>query len=183
MIGGLSFSKRTPKSVFAIFFCLLIVEAPGPPQIEPKSQKIRKKTFKNQRQKKTYFWTPFFIDFSSFWPPKMDPKSSFFRIFCENDDLAKISKNHRKNNGFWWFLRVWASKNPTKIDAKTLSQKTSKKNLSKIDFALGFGLQKPPQTPPKSNKNALQSDVQRSLFCDAMEIAKKSAEGNGSRRL
>ena len=73
--------QRRPETVFSRFFAIL--GGPGASPNRTKIAKIRKKTLKNQRQKKTYFWTPFFIDFSPFWPPKMDPKSSFFRIFCE----------------------------------------------------------------------------------------------------
>ena len=107
---------------------------------------------KNQCQKNTLFSTPFFLDFSSFWPPKTEPKSSFFRFFFENVDFVKISKNHWKNNGFSWFFRFRGSKNPSKIDARTRSKKAPEKNIPKIDFGLRSDFPKLLKIDPTSKK-------------------------------
>ena len=94
-----------------------------------------------------------------------------------------MNKNRWKNYGFYWFFRFRASKNPPQIDAKTHSKKTSKKNLQKIDFGFFLGLPEPPEIPPNSFEILLESDVERSLFRDAMEIANKSSEGIGTHGL
>ena len=52
---------------------------------------------KNRCQKNTWFSTLFFLDFSSFWPPKTKPKSSFFRYFFENVDFVKIVLPSKRN--------------------------------------------------------------------------------------
>ena len=95
----------------------------------------------------------------------------------------KINKNQWKNDGFCWILKVRASKKPSKIDAKMRSKKTLQKKLPKIDFSIHFSFPKPPKIIPKSFEIAPQSDAERSLFRDAMEIANKSSQVNGERRL
>ena len=62
-------------------------------------------------------------------------------------------------------------------------EKNFEKNLAKIDFGLHFGLLKPPEILPKSSEIPPGSDVERSLFRDAMEPARKSGEINGPQRL
>ena len=71
--------KQVPKPSRTRFFQFFddFWEALGPPKMPPKS----KKTKKNRCQQNTCFATPFFLDFSSFWPPKTTPKSKFFRTF------------------------------------------------------------------------------------------------------
>ena len=62
-------------------------------------------------------------------------------------------------------------------------EKNFEKNLAKIDFGLHFGIPKPPEILPKSFEILLENDVERSLFRDAMQIAKKSSEVNVPRPL
>ena len=52
-----------------------------------------------------------------------------------------------------------------------------------VALILNFGSPKPSRIAPKSFKIAPQSDARRSLFRDAMQIAKKSSQTNGARRL
>ena len=78
---------------------------------------------------------------------KIDPFSHFFRKrrFCENCSFP-IGKP--------LFSSFRAFKKQPKIDAKTRSEKASKKNLPKIDFGLRFDLPKPPKIDPTSKKIA-----------------------------
>ena len=62
-------------------------------------------------------------------------------------------------------------------------EKNIEQKLSKIDLGINFGLPKPPKIASKTSKIALQSDAERSLFRDAMKIARKSSEVNGTHRL
>ena len=78
---------------------------------------------------------------------------------------------------------VRPSKKRPKMDAKTHSQKTSESNFQKIGFGIHFGLPKPFKIASKSRKIAPKSDAERSSFRDAMEIARTSAEINGTHRL
>ena len=55
-------------------------------------------------------------------------------------------------------------------------QKKHRKNASKIEFW-------PPCWPPKSSEILPKSDAERSLFRDAMEIARASSEINGTHGL
>ena len=82
---------------------------------------------------------------------KIDPFSHFFRKrrFCENCSFP-IGKP--------LFSSFRAFKKQPKIDAKTRSEKASKKNLPKIDFGLHFGLPKPPKIDPTS-KNIEKKSV------------------------
>ena len=118
----------------------------------------------------------FFVVLTSEHEAKIDYFSNAFRKrrFCKN--RAPVEAGAR-------FLRFGTCKNRPKIDAKTLSKKALQKHLAKIDFGLRFGLPKPPEIPPKSFKIPLESDVERSLFRDALGLAKKSSQGNGNRRL
>ena len=58
---------------------------------------------------------------------------------------------------------------------KKTRKKTSKKSI--LAFILAA------KTDPKSAKIAAESDAGRSLFCDAMEPANKSARGSGPQTL
>ena len=151
----------------------------GPPKIAEKLKKTRKKRY----LKKHYFQTWFFIDFSWFGHPKMNPKLNFLGRCFENIDFVKISQNHWKTNGFHWFLEVRPSKKRSKNDAETQLKKTSEKYLSRIDFDLHFNLRKPPQIAPKSSRDANRRGLGLSLFRDAMDLARKSSKSNGAQRL
>ena len=102
-----------PKSVFFNF--LAIFGAPGASQNRAKIAKNRKKAMKNRCRKNTRFSTPFFSDFSWFWPPKTIPKSSFFRYFFENADFVKIVVFLKENCYFSGF-------GPRKIDEKSCAK-------------------------------------------------------------
>ena len=65
---------------------------------------------------------------------------------------------------------VRLSKKRPKMDAKMHSKKTSKKNDPEIDLGFRYGLPKPTKIPPKTSKIAPPSDVERSLFRDAMQL-------------
>ena len=62
-------------------------------------------------------------------------------------------------------------------------KKNIEKNSSKIDFGVHFGVPKPPKMLRKPSQIASQSDAEQSLLRDAMEIAKKSSQGNGGHGL
>ena len=72
----------------------------------------------------------------------MEPKSRFFRYFFENVAFAKFAKNHRKNNGVYWFFELRAFKNPIKIDTEIVFENNFEKNIQKINFGIHFGLPK-----------------------------------------
>ena len=48
------------------------------------------KNAENAMLKNNAFFNRFLLEFSSLWPPKMDPKFNGFRIFIEKADFAKI---------------------------------------------------------------------------------------------
>ena len=119
-----------------------------------------------------------FIEFSTFWRPKTKPRFSGFRYFFDNADFMKIIDFFQEKQ---WFLRFGAFKNPCAIDAKARSKKASPKNLLKTTFGVDLGLRKPPKIIPKTFKIPSRSDVERSLFRDAMQLTRASAEVNGAR--
>ena len=87
--------KCVPKP-FPTRFCRFFIDVLSLGGL-PKSSQNRKKTKKSDEKsmsKKTWFSTPFFLDFSWFWPPKATPKSRFVRTFFEDVDFLKMSKNH-----------------------------------------------------------------------------------------
>ena len=86
-----AFQNRPERDFFDF---LLIFGAPRASQNRAKIMKNRKKAMKNRCQENTWLSTPFFLDFSWFWPPQTSPKSRFFRICFEDVDFLKISKNH-----------------------------------------------------------------------------------------
>ena len=57
------------------------------------------------------------------------------------------------------------------------------KKAPKIDFGVHFGLPKPSKTIPKTTRGTKKWGLEQSLFRDAMQIARASAEINGSHRL
>ena len=61
----------------------------------------------------------------------------------------------------------------TKFRRKKAFENDIEKKGSNIDFWGPFGF-------PKSSKIGPRSDIKRSLFCDAMQIARKSSQGNGT---
>ena len=110
----------------------------------------------------------------------METKSNFLAGFFENIDFLKVSQNHWKTNGFHWFLEVRPSNKRSKNDAETQLKKTSGKYLCRIDFDLHFNLRKPPKIAPKSTRDAKKRGLGRSLFRDAMEMARKSSQVSGA---
>ena len=74
----------------------------------------------------------------------MKPKLNFLGRCFENIDFVKISQNHWKTNGFYWFLEIRPSTKRSQNDAKTYLKKSLEQNHAKIDFDLHFDLPKPP---------------------------------------
>ena len=64
----------------------------------------------------------------------------------------------------------------TKIGCSNAMKNNIEKKASKSEFEKPFGL-------PKPLKIGFKSDVKRSLFCDAMEISRTSAQVNGRHSL
>ena len=128
-------------------------------KIEPKSLKSAKKRIKKSTLKKTCFSTTLFLDFSSLWPSKINPKSSCFRIFFENVDFAKILTKHwlcAQDSRFGFQKR---RKQSPKHRFKVALEKSIAKNVPKIDFGLHFGLQNLSKIAAKSKKFAFESEL------------------------
>ena len=62
-------------------------------------------------------------------------------------------------------------------------RKKHRKKTSQKSILVSQNLQKSLQNHEKSRKIAPQRDAERSLFRDAMELARKSSEVNGAQRL
>ena len=96
------------------FRFLAIFWSPGASQNRAKIVKIRKKRRLKIDVKKNILLNTIFIEFSSFWAPKTDPKSMIFRYFFETSILWKSMVFLRKNNDFQGF-------GPQKIHPKSMS--------------------------------------------------------------
>ena len=140
-------ASRNPCSIkFFQFFHFL--RGPGLPKSSQDRQNLRKKTLKNQCWKKMCFENNVYwiINiFASENGTKINAFSHFFRKrrFCEN---------HCFSNGKLLFSRFGTFKNPSKIDAKTRSNKTWPNTTPKIDFQVLLASQKPPKIYQKSKK-------------------------------
>ena len=55
-----------------------------------KGAKIQEENAENVMLKNNAFFNCFLLEFSSLWPPKMEPKFNVFRIFIEKGDFVKI---------------------------------------------------------------------------------------------
>ena len=113
----------------------------------------------------------FSIMFSHFFVALASQNGSqirFFTSFFENVDLVKILTKH-------WLC------------AENQGSDFKKSTKNQFNNALGEGiaknLPKPPQVPPKSTRGANTWSLERVWFRDAMQVARKSSEGNGRRRL
>ena len=126
--------------------------------------------------KKYVFSNTVFIVFSPFWPPKIEPKSMIFSIILKNVDFVKIMVFLKENCYFLGF-------EPSKNDQKSMPTSHSKNSSKKTSQNSILGPFWPPQNFRKTTKIAPRSDVKRSLFRDAMQPARKSAEINEGRRL
>ena len=120
---------------------------------------------KNRCQKNTWFSTPFFLDFSWFWPPKTTPKSTFFRYFFENVDLVKIIVFPKENCYFSGF-------EPPKNHEKSMPKRTRKKHRKKTSQKSILASVLASQTLPKSTqdrkktkKNAFQKKSENQTPC------------------
>ena len=131
------------------------------------------------RFKKTCFSTQFVLEFSSIWLPKTSTKSSFFRYVFDNIDFAEISKQIQKTIVFIDFSIF----EPPKIHSKSIPKMRPKKTLKNTSEKSILASMLASQSLSKSSKIASQSDAERSLFRDAMQIASKSPEVNARRRL
>ena len=103
----------------------------------------------------------------------------FFGTFSKTSILRKCSETLAVRTKIKVRSLQKRKKNHQKIDSQTHSKKASKKSFPEIDFGLHFDL----RNPPKTFKIAPKSEAKRSLFRDAMQLARKSAEINGRRRL
>ena len=177
--NSVSNPKCVPNASRTLFFRFLaIFPGPGASENRAKIFKIRKKTLKSWCWKIFIFWTQFFIEFSWFRPLK--PKSMIFHYFFDNADLMKnIDFPHEKP----WFSRFRASKNPTKIDVKSHSEKHRKKISEKSISAWILASQNILKSLQIRFGAHLESDVGRSLFRDAMEMARTSSQSNGNHGL
>ena len=87
-----------------------------------------------------------FFDLASKNGAKIDNFSFFFR-------QRRFCKNHAPVEAGARFLGFGASKNRTKIDAKTYSKITSKKKAQKSNFGIHFGVPKPLKSLRKAMLN------------------------------
>ena len=110
----------------------------------------------------------------------------FFVLASENESKIeqfahfhrkhKFCKNHCFPLGKIIIFLVRSLEKSTKIGCSNAMKNNIEKKASKIEFGKPFGL-------PKSLKMGPQSDVKRSLFCDAMDLTRKSSEVNGRHSL
>merc|ERR1712078_874890 len=145
-------------------------------QNRAKITKNRKKVLKNPSQKNACFLIQSFLEFSRFSPPKMKPKSVFFHYIFENVDVVKIVLPSKRNCCF-------SGSEPQKNDHKSVPKRARKKDRKNTSQKSILASILDSKTLPKSIKIPPKSDVKRSLFRDAMQTARKSSQGNGSRRL
>ena len=141
-------SKRNAKKnrFFLIFFNFW--RARGFPK-SSQNRKRSEKKLKKSKLKNHMFFNCIFFEFSPFWPPKTQPKLSFFCYFFENVDFVEIMVFPQENSYF-------SGLGPPKIHRKSMPtrsrKKHRKKNLAKIDFRLHFGLPNPPKIVRKSSE-------------------------------
>ena len=136
----------------------------------PKWNQNRKKSHKNRCRKKTYFWM---LDVRSnflwFGVQKWIQNHWFFNLFSTTSILQKSCSRRGGSSIF----RVWSLQKSNKNRCKNVFKKNLLKKGLKIEFWRPFWR-------PKTLKIAPQSDAKRSLFCDAMQITRKSSETNGA---
>ena len=143
---------------------------PGDSQNRAKIAKFRKTTPKNRSWKNTRFSTPFFLDFSSFWPLKTIPKSRIFRCFFENVGFVKIVVFLKENCYFEGF-------EPPKIDPKSMQNRTRKKHRKKPPKNRSWPLFWPPETsqnPSKSLRKATLSEACFATLCKSPTNRRKA---------
>ena len=122
-------------------------------KIEPKSLKSAKKTLKNRCSKKACSSTAFCLDFSRFWHPKMNPKSTFFEYFSKTSILRKSLRNTgcaHKNQGSDF-------KKTRKITKKSIQKRLRKKHRKKRPKNRRLH----PFWPPKASQNRYNIDPGR----------------------
>jgi hypothetical protein len=128
---------------------------------------------------KIVFFNIMFCWFFVVSTPKMDSKSRFFDA-CPKTSIGWKSLQNpgcaQKNQGSD-FKKSFKNRFNDALDEGIA------KSLPNIDFDLHLDLPKPPQVPPKSTRGANTWSLERVWFRDAMQVARKSSEGNGGRRL
>ena len=160
------------------FDFLSIFEAPGASQNWAKIAKIRKKTLKIRRWKKHAVQHYFFTIFLRFNLLKKLPNRAFFQYVLKTSILRKSLRNTgcaHKNQGsdFQKTKKICKKSKPKRVREKH-RKKTSQKSILASILA--------PQTLPKRLEKRPGTAARRSLFRDAMEIARRSSEAGGSRR-
>ena len=148
-------------------------------QNRPQNAAIRTKAFENRCSKKKTFFniicSCFFIVLAS----KNEANITIFSDMFRKRRFCKFTKTIEKAIVF---LDCSRSESP-EIDEKSIPKRIRKniaKNDPKIDFGVRVYCPKPPKIAPKSRKIVPRSDAERSLFRDAMEIAKKSSKVTGT---
>ena len=81
----------------------------------PKWSQNPRKNAENAMLKNNVFCNGILLEFSSLWPPKMNPKFNVFRIFIEKADFAKIIAFPKENCYF-------SALEPPKIDQISMSK-------------------------------------------------------------
>ena len=138
----------------------------------PDRTKIDQKMLKSWFWKKHIFEDDLLSNFRRFGFRKCFQNRQFFQHFSKTPILPKLCSRLDVSSIF----RVRSLQKTTKKRIEKAFQNNIEKRCQKIEFWHPFWL-------PKSSNLAPKSDAKRSLFRDAMQLARKSSEGNGGRRL
>ena len=138
----------------------------------PNRAKIEEKMLKMRCLKTMLFWIDFYWRFLRFGLRKWNENSLFVGSLSKKLILWKSLFFHKKIAIFL----VLSLQKSTKFRCQNAFENDIEKKGSRIEFGHWFWL-------PKTTKIAPKRHVKRSLFCDAMELARKSSKINGRRRL
>ena len=134
--------------------------------------KILGKTLQIRCFKTTRFWIRILKDFLRFGLRKRRQNLALCALLSKRQFLQKSLFSLRK---IIIFLDRSLEKS-TKIGWSNAETNNVEQKSSKIEFGKPFGFPKPLKTSPIG-------DVKQSLFCDAMEMVRKSSQVNGAQRL